>query len=50
MLELVREIWALGIERKKFFLIPLLALLVLIGGVVFLAEGSAVTPFIYALF
>jgi hypothetical protein len=36
--------------RRKFWLYPLLLMTVLLGGVVVLAQGSALAPFIYALF
>ena len=37
-------------ERKKFWLIPLLLMLALFGGLVVLTKGSAVAPFIYTIF
>ncbi|MFL2663172.1 MAG: DUF5989 family protein [Alphaproteobacteria bacterium] len=37
-------------ERKKYWLIPMLIFLVLFGGLVVLSQGSAVAPFIYTLF
>ena len=37
-------------SRKKFWLIPLLALLVIFGGLLILSQGSAIAPFIYTLF
>ena len=36
--------------RKKFWLLPILVMLVLIGGLVVLTQGSAVAPFIYTIF
>jgi len=50
MLELARQITALALQRKKVFLIPLVMVLVVVGGLLILAEGSVVAPFIYALF
>jgi hypothetical protein len=50
MIELLRQIWALAVERKKMFLIPLVAVLLVFGGLLILAQGSVVAPFIYALF
>jgi len=38
------------LERKKFWLLPILVALVLLGGMVALTNGSAVAPFIYTLF
>ncbi len=37
-------------ERKKYWLIPLLLMLALFGGLVVLTKGSAVAPFIYTIF
>jgi hypothetical protein len=37
-------------ERKKFWLIPIILILVLLGGLLVLTQGSVFTPFIYALF
>jgi hypothetical protein len=46
----VREMWAFLRARKKFWLLPVLLVLTLIGGLLVLAEGSAVAPFIYTIF
>ena len=48
--ELFVELWAFMKERKKFWLLPLILILVLFGGLVILTQGSAVAPFIYTLF
>jgi len=50
MWELVLELWALMRERKKFWLLPILIVLLLFGGLIVLTQGSAVAPFIYTLF
>ena len=44
------EFWAFLRDRKKFWLLPILVLLCLLGGLIVLAQGSAVAPFIYTLF
>lgn len=44
------ELWAFLRHRKKFWLLPIILLMVLIGGLLILAQGSAVAPFIYTLF
>jgi len=44
------EFWAFLRERKKFWLVPILLILFLFGGLVMLSQGSAVAPFIYTLF
>jgi hypothetical protein len=46
----VREIWAFLRVRKKWWLVPVLVLLGLIGALIVLTQGSALAPFIYALF
>lgn len=44
------ELWAYMRERKKFWLTPILLALLLLGGLLLLAQGSAVAPLIYILF
>ena len=44
------ELWAFMRVRKKYWLAPILFMLVVFGGLVILAQGSAVAPFIYTLF
>ncbi|MGH7263832.1 MAG: DUF5989 family protein [Candidatus Rokuibacteriota bacterium] len=48
--EFVLELWAFMRERKKFWLLPILVVLLLFGGLIVLTQGSAVAPFIYTLF
>jgi hypothetical protein len=48
--ELVIELWAFMKERKKFWLLPIILVLVLFGSLVFFTQGSVVAPFIYTLF
>lgn len=50
MLDLLKDLWGFLRERKKFWLAPLIIILVLLGGLLVLAQGSAVAPFIYTLF
>jgi hypothetical protein len=50
MLEFVVELWAFMRERKKFWLLPIILALTLLGGLIVLTQGSAVAPFIYTLF
>jgi heme A synthase len=50
MLEFVSELWAFMKDRKKFWLLPIVAVLVLLGSLIVLTQGSAVAPFIYTLF
>ncbi len=44
------ELWAFMRERKKFWLLPILVVLLLFGTLIVLTQGSAVAPFIYTLF
>ena len=46
----LKEIWAYMRTRKKFWLIPILLVMAILGGLLVLAQGSAVAPFIYTLF
>jgi hypothetical protein len=48
--EFVLELWAFMRERKKFWLLPIVVVLVLFGTLIVLTQGSAVAPFIYTLF
>jgi Family of unknown function (DUF5989) len=50
MVSFVKEFWAFLRVRKKFWLLPILLMLVIVGGLLLLAQGSAVAPFIYTLF
>jgi hypothetical protein len=44
------EFWSYMKARKKFWLLPLILVLVLFGGLIMLAKGSAIAPFIYTIF
>ena len=44
------EFWRFLRVRKKFWLLPMVFMLVLFGGLIVLAQGSAVAPFIYTIF
>ena len=46
----VRELWMFLRERKKFWLLPIIVMMAVFGGLVVLSQGSAVAPFIYTLF
>jgi hypothetical protein len=45
-----RELWGFLRVRKKYWLLPMLLVMVLFGGLIILTQGSAVGPFIYTLF
>ncbi len=46
----IAELWKFLGVRKKFWLLPILLMMVLLGGLLVLSQGSAVAPFIYTLF
>ena len=48
--EFVLELWAFMRERKKFWLLPILLVMLLFGMLIVLTQGSVVAPFIYTLF
>lgn len=50
MRDFVTELWKYMQVRKKFWLLPILVMLALFGGVVVLTQGSAIAPFLYTLF
>ena len=50
MLGFLGELWKFMRVRKKFWLLPILLMMALLGGLLVLTMGSAVAPFIYTLF
>ena len=46
----VSELWAFMKARKKFWLVPIMVMMLIFGGLIVLAQGSAIAPFIYTLF
>jgi len=46
----LKELWSFMRVRKKFWLVPVILIMLLLGVLIVLAQGSAVTPFIYTLF
>ena len=50
MTTMFSELWAFMRVRKKYWLAPILLMLLIFGGLIILAQGSAVAPFIYTLF
>jgi hypothetical protein len=49
-MDFLSELWEFMRVRKKFWLLPMLLMMVMFGGLVMLTNGSAVAPFIYTLF
>ena len=50
MLSVDRELWGFMRERKKLWLAPIIVVLVVISGLLFIAQGTALAPFIYSIF
>jgi NAD/NADP transhydrogenase beta subunit len=50
MRDFVVELWAFMKERKKFWLLPIILILLALGVLIVLTQGSAIAPFIYTLF
>ena len=50
MISFLREFWAFLRVRKKFWLLPVLVMMLIFGGLLVLTKGSAIAPFIYTLF
>ena len=50
MLDLIKDLWDFMRERKKFWLAPIILVMLLLGALIVLSQGSALAPFIYTLF
>jgi hypothetical protein len=50
MFDLLSDLFAFMRERKKFWMAPIILLLLVLGGLLVFAQGSAIAPFIYTLF
>ena len=50
MFDFFTDLWAFMRERKKFWLAPIIVVMVLLGALLVFAQGSAIAPFIYTLF
>ena len=49
-MEFLSELWAFMRVRRKFWLLPILLMTLIFGGLIVLTKGSAVAPFIYTIF
>jgi len=49
-MDFIKELFAFLKERKKFWLLPIIIVLLLFGVLIVLTSGSAIAPFIYAIF
>lgn len=50
MMELLKDLWGYMKERKKFWLAPIIIILLLLGALLVLTQGSVIAPFIYTIF
>ncbi len=50
MIAFISEFWRFLRVRKKYWLLPIIIMMAIFGGLLILAQGSAVAPFIYAIF
>ena len=50
MIDLLQDLWGFFKERKKFWLAPIIFIVLILGTLIVFSEGSAVAPFIYTLF
>jgi hypothetical protein len=49
-MEFLKDLWGFLSHRKKFWLLPIILILVMFGALIVLTSGSAIAPFIYTLF
>ncbi len=49
-MDFLKDLWGFLKERKKYWLLPIILVLLLFGGLIVLTSGSAIAPFIYTLF
>ena len=49
-MDFLNEFWEFSKVRKKYWLLPILLVLVLFGGLIVLSQGTALAPFIYTIF
>ncbi len=50
MIAVMRELWTFMRVRKKFWMLPILVMMMIFGGLIVLTQGSAIAPFIYTIF
>jgi hypothetical protein len=50
MIDLLKDVWDFMRQRKKFWLAPIIFIMILLGALIVFAEGSALAPFIYTIF
>ena len=50
MLELIKDLWGFMRERKKLWMAPIIMIMLLLGVLIVLTQGSSLAPFIYTIF
>jgi hypothetical protein len=50
MLDFIADLWAFMRERKKFWLAPIILVMILLGALIVFTQGSVLAPFIYTIF
>jgi len=50
MISFLRELWRYMRVRRKYWLLPIMVAMALLGALIVLSQGSAIAPFIYTLF
>ena len=50
MFDAIKDLWLFMRERKKYWILPIVVVLLLVGGLLVLTQGSVIAPFIYTLF
>ena len=50
MLDFLTDLWGFMRERKKFWLAPIIVVMILLGALIVFAQGSSLAPFIYTIF
>ena len=49
-MDFIADLWGFLKERKKFWLLPVILTLLVIGGLIIMSSGTAIAPFIYTIF
>ena len=50
MIDFLQDLWGFMRERKKFWLAPIIVVMILLGALIVFAQGSSLAPFIYTIF
>jgi len=50
MIQFIIDLWKFFKVRKKFWLLPIMIIIIMVGGLLFIGQGSVMAPFIYTIF